>query len=341
MKLIKSFLLLLVLAVTLLAIAGGMAYHYLTKPINITEPERYEVQKGVSSIRIGQQLADLGWIEHPVLTRIAFKLDPTLVPKVGVYELQPNMNLIDVMALLDSGDTVFYPVTLLEGKTYRDYLIALEQTGNIQMTLSDLSEEQIAEKMGLNVASPEGMLLANTYRYHDGDTDLDIFMQAHRLLVSTLESEWSDKAKGLPYATAYEALIMASIIEKETGVPEERPLISRVFVSRLERGMRLQTDPTVIYGMGDSYKGNITRRDLQRPTPYNTYTINGLPPTPIANVGYEAIHAAMHPGETNALYFVAKGDGSHVFSKTLREHNAAVREYQRRRVENYRSSPSQ
>lgn len=341
MKVIKSLFLILVLAVTLLAIAGGIAYHYLTKPLDINTPQRYEVERGSSSIKIGQQLADLGWIEHPILTRIALKLDNTLVPKVGVYQLQPNMNLMDVMVLLDSGETISYPITLLEGKTFREYLVHMQKAGNIEMTLVGLSAEEVAQKMGLNVVSPEGMLLANTYRYHDGDTDLDILLQAHGLLEQTLDSEWDNKAKALPYATAYDALIMASIIEKETGVPDERPLISRVFLSRLERGMRLQTDPTVIYGMGESYDGNITRRDLQQHTPYNTYRINGLPPTPIANVGYEAIHAAMHPGETDALYFVAKGDGSHVFSKTLREHNAAVAKYQYRRVENYRSSPSQ
>ncbi|RDL45953.1 endolytic transglycosylase MltG [Marinomonas piezotolerans] len=341
MKLIKTLIALLGIAITFASILVGAVYYGLTEPLNIQSDQRFEVKKGASSIAIGNQLADRGWIMHPFLTRVAARLDQSIVPKVGIYKLTPDMNLMDVMVLLDAGETISYSITLLEGKTYKQYLATMANAGNIEMTLQGLASDEIAQKIGLDVASPEGMLFANTYRYHDGDTDLDIFMQANRLLQATLEREWKNKANGLPYRTPYEALIMASIIEKETGTPEERPLVARVFVSRLERGMRLQTDPTVIYGMGDEYNGNITRQDLRTHTPYNTYRIDGLPPTPIANVGYEAIHAALHPGETDALYFVAKGDGSHVFSNTLREHNRAVKSYQLKRKEDYRSSPSQ
>lgn len=341
MKLVKWIALTALVALTLVAVAAGWAYHALTKPMNVTEVTQFDVDRGASIIKLGNQLSAMGWIEHPLLARLAYQLNPQIVPKVGKYEIQPGMNLMEALVLFDSGETVFYPITLLEGHTYREYLAAMQAKGNIEMTLLELSEKEIAEKLGLEQDSPEGMLFANTYRYHDGDTDLDILKQSNQLLQAALSELWETKAKGLPYKTPYEALIMASIIEKETGVPEERPLISRVFISRLEKGMRLQTDPTVIYGMGDRYQGNITRADLRRHTPYNTYQINGLPPTPIANVGKEAIHAALNPGETKALYFVAKGDGSHAFSNTLREHNAAVAKYQRfKRRKDYTSTPT-
>lgn len=342
MKFVKWIALAIVLAITLTAVAATWAYNALTEPMMVSEKATFDVKPGASIIKLGHQLSERGWIQYPQLTRLAFKLDPTLVPKVGKYEIKSDMSLMDALALFDSGDTLFYPITLLEGHTFRDYLAAMKAKGNIEMTLSELTDKQIAEKMGLENNSPEGMLFANTYRYHDGDTDLDIFMQANALLEAALDTEWSGKAKDLPYKTPYEALIMASIIEKETGVADERPLIARVFISRLEKGMRLQTDPTVIYGMGDRYKGNITRADLRQHTPYNTYQINRLPPTPIANVGVEAINAALNPGETKALYFVAKGDGSHVFSNTLREHNNAVARYQRfQRRKDYTSAPAQ
>jgi UPF0755 protein len=172
-------------------------------------------------------------------------------------------------------------------------------------------------------------------------SDLQLLRRAHDLLRQFLHQAWEERAQGLPYGSPYEALIMASIIEKETGVPEERGKIAGVFVRRLQRGMRLQSDPTVIYGMGERYAGRITRADLRRPTPWNTYLIDGLPPTPIALVGREAIRAALHPAEGEALYFVAKGDGTHRFSNTLEQHNRAVRQYQLQRRADYRSSPGE
>ncbi|MEC8082759.1 MAG: endolytic transglycosylase MltG [Pseudomonadota bacterium] len=342
MKYVKWIVLMLVLVATLSALAATWAYKSLTEPLPIKESMTFDIERGTSIIKLGYQLADQGWLPHPLLARLAHELDPSLTPKVGKYQLEPGMSFMDVLAKFDSGETIFYPITLLEGHTYRDYLNAMKAKGNIKMTLDGLSAKEIAEKLGVEHDSPEGLLFANTYRYHDGDTDLDIFLQAHALLNAALDDAWENKAKGLPIKSPYEALIMASIIEKETGVAAERPLIARVFISRLEKGMRLQTDPTVIYGMGERYNGNITRADLRRPTPYNTYQINGLPPTPIANVGKEAIIAALNPGETKALYFVAKGDGSHIFSNTLREHNNAVARYQRfQRRKDYTSTPTQ
>lgn len=195
-------------------------------------------------------------------------------------------------------------------------------------------------ELGQANVHPEGRFFPDTYNFVRGQSDLDILRQANQRLQQVLAEEWAERADDLPYKNSDEALIMASIIEKETGVAHEREEISGVFNRRLKIGMLLQTDPTVIYGMGDNYTGKITRADLRRPTPYNTYVIAGLPPTPIAMVGREAIYAALHPKAGKSLYFVARGDGSHVFSNTLAEHNKAVREYQIKRRADYRSSPA-
>tara|TARA_R110001599_G_scaffold65833_1_gene185681 strand:+ start:860 stop:1891 length:1032 start_codon:yes stop_codon:yes gene_type:complete len=339
MAFIKWFYRVVFLFITLSAILAGYLYYSITAPVALTSVETFEVRSGDSSHSLGDELSKKGLIAYPFLTRVASKLNPEWVPKVGKYAIQPEMNLLDIMALFDSGQSIFYSITLLEGKTTQDFLSAMKVRGNITMTLLDSSNEEIVEKLGLEIGHPEGQFFANTYRYHEGDTDASILKHAHELMTQTLTNLWKDKAPDLPYKSAYEALIMASIIEKETGVPDERPLIAQVFISRLKKGMRLQTDPTVIYGLGDSFKGNLTRKGLQDSSPYNTYRFYGLPPTPIANVGREAIEAALNPEQTKALYFVAKGDGTHAFSNTLIEHNQAVRQYQFKRREDYRSTP--
>ncbi|MCB5160370.1 endolytic transglycosylase MltG [Marinomonas algarum] len=339
MALFKWFFRLALLAITLIACASGYLYHLITSPITITEQQVFEVRSGDTAYSLGASLSEQGLIPHPVLTRVSAKLHPEWIPKVGQYAIEPNMTLLDVMALFDSGQSIFYTVTLLEGKTTQEFLAAMQAKGNIKMTLMGRSAEEISTALALDTPHPEGMFFANTYRYHKGDTDVSILKHANQLLDQTLTNLWETKAENLPYQSPYDALIMASIIEKETGVPEERPLIARVFISRLEKKMRLQTDPTVIYGLGENFDGNLTRKSLRSDTPYNTYKISGLPPTPIANVGREAIVAALNPGKTTALYFVAKGDGSHTFSDTLSQHNDAVRQYQFKRREDYRSTP--
>ena len=330
------------LLVTLVAIACAGVYVQLTNPMKIEKATHFYVQPGATGSKIGQQLSEQGWIMNPILVRFALKLNPQWVPKVGKYQLEPGMTLLSALALFDSGKAIQYQVTLVEGKTTQDYIKALALKGNVTMTLVGLSNSQIASQLDLKVDHAEGQFFANTYTYNEGDTDKSILLQANKKLEDVLSQYWLKHDKKLPYKNAQESLIMASIVEKETGAQVERPLIAGVFVNRLNRNMRLQTDPTVIYGLGDAYDGNIRRKHLKQKTPYNTYRIYGLPPTPIANVGEDAIKAALNPQKTKALYFVARGDGTHIFSNTLKQHNAAVAKYQRfQRRKDYQSTPTQ
>ena len=235
---------------------------------------------------------------------------------------------------------VQYSLTLVEGWSFRQVRAALVRQEKLEQRLADLDDKALMDRLGLAGVSPEGRFFPDTYRYVSGMSDQDLLKQASARLDQVLDEEWARRADGLPYRKPYDALIMASMVEKETGVAEERGQIAGVFVRRLRSGMRLQTDPTVIFGLGERYNGNLTRAHLQQPTPYNTYVIDGMPPTPIALAGREAIHAALNPVAGKSLYFVARGDGSHVFSETLEQHNRAVREYQLKRRADYRSSPA-
>lgn len=315
-------------------------YYFLAKPLSIQESQLYEVKAGVGSLSIANQFEKRGFINNKQFFYLAVKLRSNWVPKVGKYQIEPNMSLLDVMDLFHSGKAVVHKITLVEGRTLKQYLLAMQEKGNIEMTLLDKNHNEIAKILDLNVKHAEGQFFADTYLYHDGDTDVKILSQANQKLIDILTTHWSKRQKKLPLKNQQEALVLASIVEKETGVDIERPIIAGVFINRLNKGMRLQTDPTVIYGLGESFDGNIRRRHLRQKTPYNTYTIYGLPPTPIANVGEEAIKAALMPQKTKALYFVAQGDGTHKFSNTLRQHNAAVAKYQRfQRRSDYQSTP--
>jgi UPF0755 protein len=245
-----------------------------------------------------------------------------------------------MLALWRRGEVVQYNLTLVEGWSFRQVREALVRESKLDLTLSELDDEQLMARLGQPGVNPEGRFFPDTYRFVRGMTDLDLLKQAYARLELVLAEEWAARADELPYKEPYDALIMASMIEKETGVSEERGAIAGVFIRRLRIGMRLQTDPTVIYGLGERYKGRLTRAHLREVTPYNTYQIDGMPPTPIALVGREAIHAALHPVAGRSLYFVARGDGSHVFSNSLEAHNRAVREYQLNRRADYRSSPA-
>jgi UPF0755 protein len=252
----------------------------------------------------------------------------------------PGMTVEGLIDLWKRGEMVQYSVTLVEGWNFHQVRAALAKEEKLDNTLEGLSDSQVMEKLGHAGLFPEGRFFPDTYRFVRGMTDVELLKTAYDRLDEVLAKEWNQRATDLPYSDPYQALIMASLVEKETGVPQERGQIAGVFVRRMAIGMLLQTDPTVIYGLGDRYSGKLTRAHLKEPTPYNTYVIAGLPPTPIAMVGREAIHAALNPVAGNSLYFVARGDGSHVFSDDLDAHNNAVREYQLKRRADYRSSPA-
>lgn len=255
--------------------------------------------------------------------------------QVGEYQLAPGITPRQVLADLRDGKVVSHRFTIVEGWNLRDLRAALAKADPLVHDTGELDDAALMKALGHPGVHPEGRFLPETYHYTRGDSDLDLLGRAYDAMARALDAAWASRDPGLPLGSKEDALVLASIVEKETGVAEERPRIAGVFVRRLEKGMKLQTDPTVIYGMGDAYKGNIRKADLLADTPYNTYTRAGLPPTPIAMPGTGALQAATHPADGKAIYFVAVGDGSgrHVFSATLAEHQAAVREYLR----NYRA----
>ncbi|WP_426417808.1 endolytic transglycosylase MltG [Aestuariirhabdus sp. LZHN29] len=291
--------------------------------------------KSVSRDMVAQGLIDdARWFEwHSRLQGNATKI------KSGSYQISPGTQVSALLDMMVNGRVQQLSITLVEGRTVADALTAIRTQEGLLADSPPLNVTTLAQTLGLP-EQPEGLLFPDTYFFTAGTPGIELAKRAYDRLQAVLDEEWSKRAPDLPYESAYEALIMASIVERETGVAEERGEIAGVFVRRLKRGMRLQTDPTVIYGLGDRYKGNITRKHLNEFTPYNTYRIAGLPPTPIALAGREAIHAALHPKSGNSLYFVARGDGSHQFSATLEEHNRAVKKYQLKRRKDYRSSPA-
>lgn len=294
--------------------------------------QSFTVQSGWSAKRVANELTNLGVIDKPHWFELYARLSnqaPSI--KSGEFDLPATTTVPALLSILVEGKTVQYTQTIIEGHNWRQ---VREQVGNAEdlvQTLSGLSDDALMTELGLEGQHPEGAFFADTYAFPKNTTDADYLKRANALLERVLNEEWDARQKDLPFESPYEALILASIVEKETAVPAERPEIAGVFVSRLRKGMRLQTDPTVIYGMGEAYDGNIRRKDLTTDTPYNTYTRAGLPPTPIAMVGRDAINAVMNPQSTTALYFVSRGDGTHKFSDTLEEHNAAVRKYQLKR----------
>ena len=340
-KLLVLLLTLFVLAAIALGLIAWKQHAALEQPLAVTdEPLLLDVRPGDTPSGVFQRLEADGVLEDAFWLRLYWRLNLSGQSlHSGEYRLAPGMTAREMIGLWQRGEVVQYSLTLVEGWNFRQLRTALQNQPKLEQTLDGLSDADIMAKLDAPDLHPEGRFFPDTYRFTRGTSDLDLLRRAFTRLEQVLEEEWQQRAQGLPYKDAYQALIMASIIEKETGVPEERGEISGVFVRRLARGMLLQTDPTVIYGMGEAYRGRITRNDLRTPTPYNTYTNTGLPPTPIAMVGREAIRAALHPVDGSSLYFVARGDGSHVFSDTLEQHNRAVREYQLKRRADYRSSP--
>ena len=259
--------------------------------------------------------------------------------QAGEYLIEPGTSAAAFLEQVVSGRVRMHRLTLVEGWTFAQALAAVEAHPALAHTLAGLSPEEVMARLGRPGEHPEGRFLPDTYRFPKGTTDLAFLERAYRAMEAFLREAWARRAPGLPYRDPYEALILASIVEKETALPEERPLVAGVLVRRLQRGMRLQADPTVIYGLGPRFDGNLRRRDLLADGPYNTYRRKGLPPTPIALPGRAAIEAALHPAPGDALYYVARGDGSHVFSATLAEHQEAVRRYQLGRKAQERTAP--
>ncbi|MNQ20770.1 putative aminodeoxychorismate lyase [compost metagenome] len=325
----------------LVAFVAWQQHSALEQRLQLSDELMLEVPAGATPGGVLNRLQADGVLQDALWLRLYWRFNLKGQPlHSGEYRLTPELSVRDMLGLWRRGEVVQYSLTLVEGWSFRQVRTALERQSKLELTLTDLSDAQLMARLGYPGGNPEGRFFPDTYRFVRGMSDLDLLRQAYVRLEQVLAEEWQGRADGLPYKTPYDALIMASIIEKETGVPEERGEIAGVFVRRLRIGMRLQTDPTVIYGLGERYNGKLTRAHLREPTPYNTYVIEGMPPTPIAMVGREAINAALHPVAGKSLYFVARGDGSHVFSDSLEAHNRAVREYQLTRREDYRSSPA-
>lgn len=329
MRLIAALVVLLVVAA---ATGGWLAWRSLDEPGPSTSDVRIEIPPGTPLSRVAGRLADAGVIRHPRLFEAWGRLSGRAARvRAGEYEFPARATPREAMARLVSGHVVMHSVTLVEGWTFAQARRALLAHPALAGSPEELEGKAVMERLG-KAGSPEGWFLPETYRFPRGTKAFDILRVAHRAMEQALEEAWADRAEGLPLETPYEALILASIIEKESALDAERGTIAGVFVRRLQKGMRLQTDPTVIYGLGDGFDGNLRRRDLEADGPFNTYMRSGLPPTPIALPGRGALRAAVQPTPGDALFFVATGepDGSHVFSATLDEHNRAVQRYLKR-----------
>jgi UPF0755 protein len=320
----------LALCLTLLA-AVELAWH-AANPVTLrSDPADFSIKPGSSLRSATRQMIESGvelnaW-QFNLLGRVLGKAGAI---KAGSYEIGRGITPLALLNKLTSGEVTQTEIVLIEGWTFRQMRATLNADPQIAHDSNALSDAQIMTRLGANGRSPEGLFFPDTYLLGKGSSDLDIFKRAYKAMERQLQLAWQQRAPDLPYRNPYEALIMASVIEKETGQPADRALIGGVFVNRLRIGMMLQTDPTVIYGLGEKFDGKLRKKDLLADTPYNTYTRAGLPPTPIAMPGQASLQAALHPAKTPALYFVARGDGSSEFSRTLAEHERAVTRYQRR-----------
>ena len=329
----KKTALIVGLSMALPALLGVFYLLYaLLVPLPISEPRALIVEPGSSLSAIAHDLQRQGQLRHIHMLLLYARLRQIADDiHAGEYQLRPGISALGLLRALVRGRVIQYSLTLVEGWTFREIMQAVRQQPNIRQTLPSVEPKAVMSALGKPNHFAEGGFYPDTYHYPKGITDVEFLSRAHERLRTILQEEWEGRAVGLPYASPEEALIMASIVEKETAVAAERSAIAGVFVRRLQKGMRLQTDPTVIYALGIGFDGNLRRRDLNFDSPYNTYRYAGLPPTPIAAAGREAIHAALHPRPGETLYFVSRGDGSHQFSATLEEHNAAVKKYQIRR----------
>jgi UPF0755 protein len=329
MRAIRALLLLGVLG---LLGAGGWLYWFATQPVRLPRtPFDFTVKTGSGVKAVSRQLAEEGALpdEHSLWV-LARALDRAGSIQAGTYRIDKPLTPLELLDKLARGDVMMIELRFIEGTTLRQWLAQLAKEARVKQTLAGKGEPEVRAAIG--AAGPlEGWLFPDTYRFAPGTSDVEILKRAHAAMKKRLDEAWRARAPDLPLKTPYEALILASIVEKETGVAAERALIAAVFANRLKKGMRLQTDPTVIYGMGESYDGNIRKKDLTTDTPWNTYTRDGLPPTPIAMPGLGSLQAVVKPATSDMLYFVGKGDGTHQFSRTLEEHNRGVTRYQLKR----------
>ncbi|MDD2760171.1 MAG: endolytic transglycosylase MltG [Methylomonas sp.] len=314
----------------LLLVWGGMHHHILKKKPVVMQSLSLEIKKGDTLDSVIRQLRAQGIAVNKFWFKIyAYRTHLDRMLKVGEYVLNKGATAVDILAMLKEGKTRRYAITFPEGWSFKKMFLAIQENPNLQHTLSDDDLDGVMQKIGSDQPHPEGQFFPDTYFFEKNSSDVELLKRAHDKMQGVLASEWQKRDKDVPVESAYEALILASIIEKETAAAEERKKIAGVFSRRLKKDMLLQTDPTVIYGMGNDYRGNIRRRDLRDPTPYNTYVNKGLPPTPIAMPGKAAIEAALHPADGDELFFVARGNGRHAFSATYAMHEKYVQTYQR------------
>jgi len=328
--LLKKLLIYILLPCCLLAAAGASAvWYWLQRPLVLTQPTvEFVVSVGSSPAAVAQSMRAAGIPVHERIFALVARLtnQDTLL-KAGAYEAKQGDTLLSLLTRIARGDMVHRQIVLVEGWTWSQIRAALAAHPDVRQTLTDRSDAEILHSLGANAERPEGLFFPDTYRFVPGSTDLAVLRMAYQAQQRELQQAWDAREANLPLASAYEALILASIIEKETGHGPERARIGGVFINRLRAGMPLQTDPTVIYGMGQAYNGRLRKRDLQTDTPWNTYTRTGLPPTPIAAPGRAALMAAVQPERHRYLYFVSRGDGTSEFAGNLAEHNRNVRQH--------------
>jgi len=320
-------------AIVILALIVAFCYwqvrQFAASPLAINQETIFTLPAGTGRVALEAQLEHDNIIHHSIWFGTLLKLEPELAKfKAGTYRLQQNMTVREMLALLASGKEAQFPIRFVEGTRLQEWMAELRAAPYIKHTLKDDQFATLAEALKLDSADGvEGWFYPDTYLYTANTTDVALLKRAHQRMVTLVDTIWQGKMNDLPYQTQNDLVTMASIIEKETAVNDERTKVASVFINRLRLGMRLQTDPTVIYGMGEKYNGNLTRKDLETPTAYNTYVISGMPPGPIAMPGKASLEAAAHPSKTNYLYFVADGKGGHTFTTNLASHNRAVQVY--------------
>ena len=338
----KKFFVFLLILLLILSCVGFWGYQKLTEfvhtPVNVTQDQLLTIERGTTGSKLAALLEQEKILKHADLLPWLLKLQPQLNKvKAGTYSLTGVKTLQDLLDMINSGKEAQFSVKFIEGKTFKEWRKNLENAPHLKQTLQGKSDKEIMALLDIPAVAKavyewnnmDGWLYPDTYNYTPNSTDLELLKRSTTRLQKALDKAWSERDENLPLADTYQMLILASIVEKETGIAAERPQVASVFINRLRANMKLQTDPTVIYGMGESYTGNIRKKDLETITPYNTYMIEGLPPTPIAMVSESALQAVAHPAKTDFYYFVADGSGGHKFTRNLNEHNKAVQEYLR------------